>query len=579
VAPGVSAALAASGLSLAPSSSAGLEARPLLPDPRDSWRWLPVAFAAAWSLLALLALRRARALPGLRGWRRLGPAFAAATGAAAPFAFVPVGAVRVTGALAALAAGAIALAIWPRRDPPPPLPRPGGLVWLFAVAAVAGGAVLVPSLRVGTRQWGESPMFFVSVRGELDEPVVLREVRRLTDDLRDQPGIANAWSVADLFTGITLEGDEASRIPDDPEQVRRILVQARTDPAVRLELGGDHRDALIAIRFDDDPTVDHLTIVARLERYLALELRRALMRVNVAAASVSPLTRSFGRGVLANDARERVLRICTRSGRPLDAGEVLAVERVARQAATIPAADPGRLDADVAEAARDFIARHPFALGPSETNRLIAAVGALGDEATVDDVRVAVATAYGGRLSDAILRTTAENLARRIASVRRRHVAATNFRDMLSGAQLPSEGVLADEVRGATLDAMGPIVGIPVAADSPAAYRLDLVPVGGAPNDRALSLRWRRALAVGAVAAGGLLGILLVLVGGPSGLLSLLLAFAPAAAAIAPAALLGEPVGVPTLSFYGGALAMGAILALAVTLARQRERRMIGRGA
>ena len=42
-----------------------------------------------------------------------------------------------------------------------------------------------------------------------------------------------------------------------------------------------------------------------------------------------------------------------------------------------------------------------------------------------------------------------------------------------------------------------------------------------------------------------------MLAGGPTGVLSLLLAFAPAAAAIAPAALLGEPVGVPTLSFYG----------------------------
>ena len=93
-------------------------------------------------------------------------------------------------------------------------------------------------------------MFFVSVRGELDEPVVLREIRRVTDHLREQPGVANAWSVADLFMGVTLEGDEASRIPDDPEQVRRILVQARTDPAVRLELAGDHREALIAVRFD-----------------------------------------------------------------------------------------------------------------------------------------------------------------------------------------------------------------------------------------------------------------------------------------------------------------------------------------
>ena len=77
--------------------------------------------------------------------------------------------------------------------------------------------------------------------------------------------------------GVTLEGEEASRIPDDPEQVRRILVQARTDPAVRLELAGDHREALIGVRFDEDPTVDHLAIVARLERICAVELRRALL--------------------------------------------------------------------------------------------------------------------------------------------------------------------------------------------------------------------------------------------------------------------------------------------------------------
>src|SRR4029079_13105550 len=130
--------------------------------------------------------------------------------------------------------------------------------------------------------------------------------------------VANAWSIADLFMGVTLEGDVASRIPDDPEQVRRIRVQARTDSAVRLQLAGDHREALIAVRFDDDPTIDHLAIVAGLERYLALELRRALLRVDLSAPGVSPTTRSRGRGVLAIDALERVLRICARSGRPLD---------------------------------------------------------------------------------------------------------------------------------------------------------------------------------------------------------------------------------------------------------------------
>ena len=159
---------------------------------------------------------------------------------------------------------------------------------------------------------------------------------------------------------------------------------------------------------------------------------------------------------------------------------------------------------------------------------------------------MALATAYGARMPDTILRTSADTLARRVAAVRRRHVARTNFKDMLYGAQLPTEGVLADEVRSATLEAMGPVVGVPAAVDNPAALKLDLVPVGGAPNDRSLSQRWRRALAVGAGAAAGLLAILLVMVGGPLGLLALPLGLAPLAAAIAPAALLGEPVGLPT---------------------------------
>jgi hypothetical protein len=581
VAGGVTQALAASGLELAPMSSAALEARPLWPDPRWRSRLLPIGFAAIWSFFALVAIRRARVTAsGRTGRRRLTPALAAAVGAAAPFALVPVTGIRVVGLLAAAAAGLIAFAVWPAQAAAQAAaPRPRWPVLLAAFAVAVAGFVMLPSVRVGTRQWGAAPMFFVSVRAEMDEPVVLREVRRVTDQLRDQPGVANAWSVADLFTGVTLEGDAASRIPDDPEQVRRILVQARTDPAVRLELAGNHREALIAVRFDDDPTIDHLTIVSRLERYLEMELRSALTRVDLSAPGLSPVTRSIGRGMLAIDAHERVLRICARSGRPLDAAQALAVERVARQAATIPAADPARLEAAISDAVRDFVAKHPFALGEEETNRLIAAVGAAGDGAAVNDVRVALATAYGARLPDAILRTTADNLARRIADIRRRHIAGTNFRDMLTGAQLPSEGVLADEVRSATLDAMGPVVGIPAAPNSLNAYRLDLVPVGGAPNDSVLSAQWRRAFGAGAIAAAGLMAILLVVAGGLGGLLSLPLAFAPAAAAITPAAVLAEPVGLPTLSFYAGALAAGALLALAVTPPARGQNGAVGRSA
>jgi hypothetical protein len=569
VAPGVAAALAGSGLSLAPGSGS-VEARPLWPDPRARGRWLPVMLAAAVTAFMLAAV--ARAQPGLarrRPGERIALALAAAAGAAAPFILVPVGGIRLVGGLAAAAAAAVVLLAPPWRTSAAPRPqirrRALAAPVAVALAVIGAGLALSPKLRVATRQWSAAPLFFVSVRADIDEPVVLRELRRLTDDLRAQPGVANAWSIADLFMGVTFDAEEAAHVPDDPEAVRRILVQARTDPAVRLELAADHREALVGIRFDDDPTIDRRTVIDHLDRYLATDFRAALAHVDLSAPGTPPAAHLVGRGLLAMDASRRVVRICERSGRVLSPAEIDSVERVARQAATIPGADPARLKADLADATRDFVARHPFPLPPAEVGRLAAAAAGLADEASVADVRRLLSDAYGERLPAAILDASAATLTRRLRAVRWRQIARTNFRDMLYGADLPTEGVLADEVRSATLEAMGPVVGVPTAPDNPGAFHLDAMALGGLANDRALSAGWTRALKAGLVAAIAAIAILLVLVGGPQGIAALPLGVAPLAMAILPAASLAEPVGLPSLSLFAAALAGGAVLAMAVT--------------
>ncbi|HEY4394025.1 MAG TPA: hypothetical protein VGP64_08185 [Polyangia bacterium] len=572
VEPAVAKALADSGLEILAPPGGGLDTRALWPDPRSHRaRFLPLAFAVIWALFVMVGAARAH-FP--LGRRRLSRAVAAGVAAAAPFALMTVPGVRLAGALAALGAAAVALAGARPRDlqtgGPPRFWRP--VLWISAALALEVFA-LSPRLKIGTRQWSAAPMFFVSVHGDLDEPVVLREVRRFADDLRAQPGVANAWSIADLFLGVTFQGKEASGIPDDPEELRRILVQARTDPAVRLELSADRREALIGVRFDDDPTVDHLAIVRHAQRYIERELRRALTRVDLASPGASPVARLVGAGILAGDARERVLRICARSGRTLNRAEALSVERAARAAALIPAADVPRLDAEVSDTVRSFAAHHPWSLNAAATERLVLGATALATDATADDVRAVVVSAYGARLPSPMLTPTATALARRIAGVQRRHTARLDFKEMLYGADLPTEGVLADEVRSTTLEAMGPVVGIPVAPDVADAFRLDARPIGGAPNDLALSEIWNRALRAGLVAAAGTIAILLVLVGGPGAITSLPLAFAPLAAAIAPSAILREPVGLPMISFFAGALAGGALLALIATPSREERRR------
>jgi hypothetical protein len=566
VGPAVTAALVNSGLALAQATTDVFSARPLWPDPRRRGGWLPVQLAAAGVLFILLAAVRGRARVGASTLgRKLALAVVVGTGAAAVFVLVPVPGIRAVGGLAAAAAAAVALLVVSigarvtRGVSPAP---PSGAMYLLAAAVALAGLLISGRMRVATAQWRQAPVFFVSVRGDLDEPVVLREVRRLVDDLRAQPGVAGAWSVTDLFTGVRFEGEDVSGIPDQADDVRRILVQARSDPAIRLELSGDHREALVVVRFEDRPTVDHEALLAHVEHYLARDLRRTIAHVDVSAPGVSAATRAFGQGLLAMDTRERVLRICDRSGRPLGPAAATAVDRVARQAATIPAVDPARLTAELSSAVRDFVSRHPFPLSASEVTRLIATMTQLPDDATVDDVRVVVATAYGSRLPEAILRSTAASLHRRVVAVRRRLVTRAALRDMTNGADLPTEGVLADEVRGATAEALGPVVGVPVAPGTPGAFAIDGQPVGGAANDRALSQAWNQMLRPGTSAAALIIALVLLLAAGPRGLLSLPIAFAPLAAAIAPAALLREPMGLPTLSFAAAALAGGAALAM-----------------
>jgi hypothetical protein len=576
--PGIEAALSGSGLALARPQREGLEARPLLPDPGGRGaRWLPAGLTVAWVLFMIAAGAGVRPVAGqLSRPRAVAVGLSAAAGTAAVFLGVPARGVRIAGALAAAAAAAtvMAVALWesrrvPRRyDLERPLRPPAGVLAAAFVIVVAGG-LLAPRLRVATSQWGDAPVMFISVRGDLDEPVVLREVRRLTDFVRAQPGVESAWSVADLFMNVTGAREDAARIPDASDQVRRVLVDARADPAVRLELSGDHHDGLVVVRFGANGGAGRLELVDRIGDYIKTELRASLLHVDLGAPGLSPVTRSLGKGLLARDARERVLRACARSGRPLGPALAAAVERAARRAALLPAADAPRLRAEIADDVRSFVARSAVpTLRLGEQVRLVDALAALPDGATPEEVRAVLAAAYGARLAGGALDGAAATLARRLGEVRRRHTARINFKQMLDAAGLPAEGVLADEVRSATLEAMGPVVGVPAPAAASGAFRVDATPVGGAPNDGALSDEWEEALVPGVAAGAAAIGVLLLILGGLRGLGWLPVALAPLAAAAAPPAIAGVPLGLATLSFLGGALAGGAVVASSLAARR-----------
>jgi hypothetical protein len=579
--PALAEALKESGLGLVLEAGPdAFSARALWPDPRARGaRWLPAVLAGAWVLFLVLVGYKARPLTGgLSQGGAAGVVVAAMLGAVAPFVAVAVPSVRATGLAAAFAAAAavvLGLALERGRGVNPRrwnhFARPPASLFLLALVSVAALAAFLPRLRVGTHQWSEAPLLFVDVRADLDQPVVLREVQRLTDVLRAQPGVAAAWSAADVFAAVETEGEPARRLPVEVEDGRRVLAQARSDPAVALELAADHHEGLVVVRFQDGSSgIDgRLALVERLATYVREDLRAHLVPVDLRDRSLGPIPRGVAKGLLASDTREHVARLCASWGRTLTRSELDAVDRVARQTASIPTVEPARLAAELAADARAFVAGYPVRLRAAEQERLVAALVALPFDDTEADVRRVVAAAYAARLTERVLADTASIWWRRLVAVRWRHTARLNIDAMLTGAELPTEGELADEVRGATLEGMGPVVGIPVAAATPGALTLAVAVTGGAANDAALSAAWLDGLRV-ALWLIVVWAVLLFVMGGLDGLLWLPIALAPGAEAALAAAVVREPLGLWGLAFLGGALAAGGVMAAAFAARRRR---------
>ena len=572
--PAIARAVAAAGLTASGASGPLGAAAALWPDPRDRvLSWAPLLAVALWiASVWLVGAPVWRGAGTLSPGRALAVMLAAGLGGGCLFMLAPLAPLRLLGErVAAVAVGTAALAlIIERATHRPMVNRPlrvSMVTVALATAIAAVGAATVGGVRLGTQQWQAAPLLFVSVRSELDQPVVLRELRRLTDYLRAQPGIAGAWSVADLFDSVDLPGDEPSRIPEQVDDVRRVLAQARADSAVRLELSSDHREALVVVRFETRGDVDRPAFLDRLALYLDGDLRGALEAIDL-RDPLPAATRALGRGILANDAVERIQRICDRAGRNLGVPERQAVERVARRAALIPVADVAKLRGEVTAEVRAFLRLHAPAVDAAQRDRVAAAVVNLDGDASLAAVSTAVRTAFVPGRPPASLDALVVPLARQLGEVRSRHSAHFYFKDMLAGAGLPSDGPLADEVRAATREAMGPIVGLPVAADTPGAYRLDVMAVGGAANDRALSSAWLPGLREGAVLGAAGLAIVLLLAAGFRGVLWYPLALAlPAAAVIVPG-LTRDPIGVLFVGFLAGTCAAGAALATALAARR-----------
>jgi hypothetical protein len=613
-------------------------AEPLLPVPdRGSVPPSPLVpllvVAAFLTIFAVPALYRAKP-----GWPRAAlAASGGGLGASALGMFAPVEPVRryawCAGGLVVLAVLLIeilvrgrvaklsrAVATPSRLGPPAGVGIRLGAPWLVVVCC-AGLLVFQldrrAELRLETHLWHSAQLAFIDLRGDFGEPIVLRELRRLADFVRGEPDVAEAWSIADTVGSLSRasgrlaaglhagsqagwpdEGagvgggislDERGGIPEDRRTVDQLLARASNDGAARLLVTADRQEALLVVRLD--PAADRERLAHRLAMYVARGLRHTLARVDLDDDDAPVAARGFARGVAAGDGALRVRRLCGRAGRNLDETDADEITRWLRQATLAPNVDLPRLQAELRQQVLELVERVAFAERRVALPRASATLR-LADElarepwhsTTADVTRLVVHSGLGRELERALAERAPE-LAADLAAIRRRNAGRLDVRALLSDLDLPVEGRLSEEIRDTVFEAMGPVVGVEVAAAPEAeasagpsgpfeararglgpgpspVFRLDGLVVGGIAQDAALSEAWVGRVWVGlGVVALWLAGTLMA-IGGPRALGWFPVALAPCALALAAPTLGAVAAGIWWLAVASGALAGGVVFAV-----------------
>jgi len=328
------------------------------------------------------------------------------------------------------------------------------------------------------------------------------------------------------------------------------------------------------IRVDSEAGLTPAQVRRGVASLLRTRARPALLRVDVTDPAIPFATRALGRGMLAEAAIERVLNLCDQAGRNLEPRQQEAIEQTLRRVALAPQLDRAQYRRDAAQEIERFVeetavaGRHLTLPHTGQRQRLIDSVLSSPDEPMLADVMGGLNELLGPRLSARAALDQATELRQRLVALRRRAIVALNAGAILLDAELPTEGGLPDEVRNATLEAMGPIVGVPVAPGTPGAVPIDAALAGGVISDEALSARWPPRLRLGLLAAAAACALLLAALGGRRAMPWLPVALAPAALVLIVPTVLGVATSALFAAVLSGAMGGGTVFALAYAPAR-----------
>ncbi len=177
------------------------------------------------------------------------------------------------------------------------------------------------------RDFGGSMYVQIHLKTDLDEPVVLREIRRVAALVRNVPHVSAVQHVALPYELVNEAMTELRRVPDDRKQVETLSAYVLSDPSAYQLMTGDKKQALVHIKVDTShaETVDR--VVARLRTVLRRELPQDLVVVNVGPKAPVKVRR-IGREILAHQTADLMVALLENARIRLPEGARSLVGRV-----------------------------------------------------------------------------------------------------------------------------------------------------------------------------------------------------------------------------------------------------------
>ena len=184
--------------------------------------------------------------------------------------------------------------------------------------------------------FGGDQFIQLHVEGEMSDPHVLRELRRVADEISRMPHVSAVLHIGQAVALVNEAMVGQSRIPETTAQVRALYPFLEGDAAVAQLVTQDHKQALLQIKVASNRAADLEALLAQIEAFVVNDAVRGYRVVDTGGAQareardrlewlVSARIRAaaFGLGVpLPDDAAERLIGLLDLAAPPASRGGV-----------------------------------------------------------------------------------------------------------------------------------------------------------------------------------------------------------------------------------------------------------------